>query len=204
MLRNLLMGNHSAREQAILAQPPEMQPKIRKFIKAKRENENLVQIMLSDLSRASKLVKDNPDDQFLRRMTIRCFAATVEGILYGLKILGKASGEICGYQFTDAEMFLLTEKQDKQKKLRRLVFRENMIETFKLFAKVNGGCCLTDFDQSGFQSLCKTFDLRNRLMHPKSPMTFYVSDVEKQKCAEASAWLDNELNRLLGACGKKM
>src|ERR1017187_222615 len=108
-LRKLLTGNHIEREQVISFQPPEMRPKMRKFIRAKRDSEMLVQILLSDLSCASKQVKENPSDQFLRRMTVRCFAAAVDGILFGLKQLAQATGELNGYKFAPEELFLLTE-----------------------------------------------------------------------------------------------
>jgi hypothetical protein len=39
-------------------------------------------------------------------------------------------------------------------------------------------------------------------MHPKSYVTFCVTDDEKQKCAEAAAWLHLELNRLLETCNQ--
>ncbi len=202
-LRKLLTGNHIEREQVISHQPPEMRPKMRKFIKAKRYNEMLVEILLSDLSCASKQVKEKPDDQFLRRMTVRCFAAAVDGILYGLKQLAQASGELNGYNFTPEELFLLTEQpvdQKNGKKPKFPVFRDNIKQTFKLFAKIYGTTCPTDFNQSGFTSMCDTFELRHRLMHPKSYVTFCVTNDEKQKCAEAAAWLHSELNRLIDSC----
>jgi hypothetical protein len=163
----------------------------------------LVEILLSDLTCASKQVKERPADQFLRRMTVRCFAAAVDGILFGLKQLAQASGELNGYKFTPEELFLLTEQTvelKNGKKPKFPVFRDNIKQTFKLFAKVYGTVCPTDFNQNGFNSMCETFELRHRLMHPKSYVTFCVTDDEKQKCAEAAAWLHSELNRLLDAC----
>jgi hypothetical protein len=202
-LRKLLTGNHIEREQIISLQRPEMRPRMRKFIKAKRYNEMLVEILLSDLSCASKQVKEKPSDQFLRRMTVRCFAAAVDGIVFGLKQLAQATGELTEYKFTPEELFLLTEVPVEikgGKKPRFPVFRDNIKQTFKLFAKVYGTVCPTDFNQSGFNSMCETFELRHRLMHPKSYVTFCVTDDEKQKCSEAAAWLHSELNRLLDSC----
>ena len=173
---------------------------MRKFIKAKRYNEMLVAILLSDLSSASKQVKEKPSDHFLRRMTVRCFAAAVDGIVFGLKQFAQATGELTEYKFTSDELFLLTEvpvELKDGKKPRFPVFRDNIKQTFKLFAKVYGTICPTDFNQSGFNSMCETFELRHRLMHPKSYVTFCVTDDEKQKCAEAAAWLHLELNHLL-------
>jgi len=206
-LRKLLTGNHIEREQVISLQPPEMSPKMRKFIKAKRDSEMLVQILLSDLSCASKQVKEKPSDQFLRRMTVRCFAATVDGILFALKQLAQASGELQGYKFTPDELFSLTETPVEPKGGKRPkfpVFRDNIKQTFRLFAKIYGTECPTDFNQSGFNSMCETLELRHRLMHPKSYVTFCVTDDEKQRCAEAAAWLHLELNRLLDACSHRL
>ncbi len=72
-----------------------------------------------------------------------------------------------------------------------------------LLAKAYGISCPTDFNQAGFQALCDTYILRNRLMHPKSFMNFCVSDEEKQKCSDAAAWLHAELNRFFDTCHNK-
>jgi hypothetical protein len=205
-LRKLLAGNHLDREQVISVQPPEMRPKIRKFIQVRGNTDKLFEILLSDLSRAGHLVRENADDQFLRRMTIRCFAVAVDGIIYGLKQTALASGEFSGRSFSSSELILLKEEaiEPKGKKPPFPAFQRNIKQTFMLVAKAYGISCPTNFGQDGFKALCDTYTLRNRLMHPKSFMNFCVSDEEKQKCSDAAAWLYLELNCLFDACHKKL
>jgi hypothetical protein len=205
-LRKLLTGNHLEREQVISLQRPEMRPKIRKFIQVRGNTNKLFEILLSDLARSGRLMREKADDQFLRRMTIRCFAAAVDGIIYGLKQTALASAEFSGRTFSNNELLLLKEEaiEPTGKKPPFPAFQKNIKQTFTLTAKAYGILCPTNFDQDGFQALCDTYTLRNRLMHPKSFMTFCVSDEEKQKCSDAAAWLHLELNRLFGACHKKL
>jgi len=202
-LRKLFAGNHNDREQVISIHPPEMRQKLRKFIQVKGNIDKLFGILFSDLTRAGGQVRDHPEDQFLRRATVRCFAATVDGIIYGLKQTTLASGDFLGRKFTDEELSFLNEEMVEPKKGKKTLFRafhKNIKQAFILFAKVYGVSCPTDFTQDGFQALCETCKLRNRLMHPKSLMNFCVSDEEKQRCADASAWLHLQLNCLIDAC----
>jgi hypothetical protein len=201
-LRKLLTGNHLEREQVISIHPPEMRLKIRKFIKVRGDTDKLFDILLSDLARAGRMVREKADDQFLRRMTIRCFAAAVDGIIYGLKQTALASAEFSGRTFSDNELILLREEAIEPKGKRPPIpaFQKNIKQTFTLIAKAYGISCPTNFDQDGFSALCETYNLRNRLMHPKSFMTIGVTDEEKQRCSDAAAWLNLELNRLFETC----
>jgi hypothetical protein len=82
------------------------------------------------------------------------------------------------------------------KRVRLPPFRDNLKRTFKLFAKVCGVPCPTDFSQRGFEALCETFELRHRVTHPKSFMTFCIRDEEKARAGLAIDWLSEELDRL--------
>src|SRR5438105_4654022 len=63
--------------------------------------------------------------------------------------------------------FLSERAEAGEAKRTRLGFKKNFKKTFKLFAEVYGVRCPTDFGTSGFQALCDTFALRDRVMHPK-------------------------------------
>ena len=200
-LRKLFDGNHNDREAAIAAQRPEIQEPIRRLMKAKGNTDKLFDIMFSDLKQSTSAMKANPNDQFWRRTAIRTLATTLDGIIFCLKDTTIAAGLLTGHKFTDADLAFLTEKPQKAgKKPKFLPFRDNLKETFKFFAKVHGAVCGTDFQQDGFSALCETYELRNRLVHPKSFMTFCVSDTEKSRAGEAIKWLYEELNRLMDGC----
>jgi len=204
-LGKLFEGNHIDREKIISLQRPEMQEPMRKLFKAKGNADKLFAIMFADLGHASGEMKANSGDQFWRRTAIRTLAATLDGIIFCLKETTLATGSFAGYKFLDGEVEFLSETMQKAgKKPKFLPFRENLKETFKLFSKAHHTTCGTDFQQDGFAALCETYELRNRLVHPKSAMTFYVSDTEKSRAGEAIKWLNTEIQELLGSCSRSI
>ena len=202
VLEKLLNGSNEEREIVISLQPAERQEPIRKYFANLREGYALIGILMEDLMQSGLMVKKDPDNQFLRRTAIRCFAAAVEGIIFCLKQMAHSSGEFAGHTFSEDELFLLTEIQtaNKDGKPRRfLPARDNFKVTFNLFAKTFQVPHQPGFGK-GFECLCETFKLRDRLMHPKKLSTIEVSDEEKQLCSDAAAWLHTEVQRLLTSC----
>jgi hypothetical protein len=206
-LRKLFSGNHVEREQVISIHGPEMKEQMRNLMKAKGNCDKLFAIMFSDLKHASGEMKAYPGDQFWRRTTIRTLAATLDGIVFCLKQTALATGPMNGFKFSEKELSFLSEEVVEPttgKKPRLPGFRENLKDTFKLFAKIHKIPCPTDFNQDGFTALCETYELRHRLVHPKSFMTFCVSDDEKQRAGEAVYWLNKEIKELLDACSRTL
>lgn len=203
-LRKLFCGSSAEREQVISIHNPAMQERLRKLIKAKGDFEKLSSIMFSDLRHASSEMKANPNDQFWRRTAIRTLAATLDGLIFSLKQTALATGPMNDFSFNEEELTFLSEEATEAvsgKRPKLPGFRENLKRTIKLFSKIHKIPCPTDFNHAGFTSLCETYELRHRLMHPKSYWTFAVSDEEKQKAAEGMHWLDVELQRLFESCG---
>ncbi len=206
-LRKLFSGNHIERQQVISIHRPEMQEQMRNLIKAKGNAEKLFAIMFLDLKHASGEMRAHPGDQFWRRTTIRALAATLDGIVYCLKQTALATGPMAGSKFSKEELFFLSEEVFEPttgKKPKLPSFRENLKQTFKMFAKTYRISCPTDFSQDGFAALCETYELRHRLVHPKSYMTFCVNDNEKQRAGEAIKWLDNEIQNLFAASSRSL
>ena len=196
----LYNGNHADRERVLAAQPPEVREELRAFINVNRETGTFVELLLYDLAQAWKLVEKDQNNQFLRRIYIRSFIAAVEGIIYRLKQSALATGKLAKYNFNEDEHFFLSEIKTKKTKRKFPAFDENVKETFRVFARVYGMPCPTDFGDVGFHNLCKTCKLRDRLMHPKSTATFIVRSEETKDCADAARWLHFEFTRLFEAC----
>lgn len=140
-----------------------------------------------------------------RRTTIRTLAAALDGIIFCLKQTALVTGPMNGFKFSEKESFFLSEETIESatgKKQKLPSFRENLKDTFKLFAKTNKISCPTDFNQDGFAALCETYELRHRLVHPKSFMTFCVNDHEKKRAGEAVYWLNNEIKNLFDASSR--
>ena len=206
-LRKLFDGDHVQREQIISIQRPEMQGQLRDLMIAKKNSEQLFQILFSDLAFSSGEMKKNPDSQFWRRTTIRALTATIDGIIYCLKQMALTTGTMGEFPFTDKDKFFLSEDASQLRegtKPRLPPFRDNIKQTFKLFVKIYEISCPTDFGQDGFDALCDTYELRHRLIHPKSYMTFCVSDKERLRAGKATAWLDSEIRKLLDSASQNL
>ena len=204
VLMKLFNGNAIEREQIISMQRPELQEILRNQVKAKRNADHLLELLVLDMRQASTEMHTDPKNQFRRRTAVRTAAAALDGIIYCLKQTALVTGQMNGYSFEGDDLFFLSEgaqEKDAGKRPRLPGFRDNLKQTFKLFSKISGMSCPTDFNNLGFESLCKTYELRHRLMHPKSFMTYCVNDEQKETAAEGVYWLNFEVKRLLDSCG---
>lgn len=199
LLRNLFGANKEAREKALLSVIAHDRDAVRELIAVRRDAETLLAILMSDLGHASGQLAKNYSNQFWRRTSIRALAAAVDGIIFSLKRLAFVDAKLTKYTLDEPDEFLLTELQTPKaaKKPRFPGFTDNFKDTFRLFAKVHKTTCATDFGQQGFEDLCKTYDLRNRVMHPKTSAAFSIQDAETKRAGAALSWLHTELNRVL-------
>ena len=201
LLQQLIGGNSDLRNRALRSVVPKDRERVREILKIRKDADLLIDVLFADLGTASRELRKNYTSQFWRRTAIRALAATVDGIIFSLKQLALATASLIGTSLDEKEREFLSERpiSSKRKKVRFLPFRDNLEQTFKLFAKVHGASCCADFADRGFDALCQTFELRHRVMHPKSFMTFGVRDIETRRAGEAIVWLHQELQRLLGA-----
>jgi hypothetical protein len=201
LLAQLFSGVDELRERALLAVNPRDRDGIREAVKVREDGCALLEMLMADLGAASTELRNNYASQYWRRNAIRALAATVEGIVFSLKRLALATATVMEIKLEVEELeFLKEESTSIGKKARLPGFRDNLKRTFKLFAKICGTSCSTDFGQGGFNALCQTFELRHRVMHPKSSVAFYIEDDETKRAGEAIEWLSCELQRLIGGC----
>lgn len=84
-----------------------------------------------------------------------------------------------------------------------LKFRDNVKAVFKLYGKVHGVSFEVNCNQD-FDALCETYELRSRLMHPKTPFDPDVSDKAVAASQRGVKWLNDEFARLLSECHQKL
>ena len=86
---------------------------------------------------------------------------------------------------------------------RRLHFRENVESSFVLFGKA---CrvTVTIMEDADFDTFCATYQLRNRLMHPKKPSDPDVTDLEVAASQRSAPWLFDSYGRLVKECDKSV
>ena len=206
LLKELFSGKSTLRERALLSVACEDRQGAREVVKVRQDFELLIQILYSDLGHASGEMRKNPSSQFWRREAIRILTATIDGIVFSLKKVTLAIAGMNKTMLSYDETEFLRERslQDENKKVRLPPFRDNLKRLFKLFAKVQGMNCPTDFGGKGFDDLCQTYELRHRIMHPKSFLTYCVQDAERKRAGNAIDWLAQELQHLTKSQGRDM
>jgi len=200
-LKELFGEGEAEREAVIASLRPDEQDYVRSVVNARRDFESLFrELIVNDLGRASSELGENCTDQYRRRTAIRSLAAAVEGIIFQLKKLALASSGLTKKELSPEEIALLSEQRVEggdMKKARLPGFRENFKRSLKLFAEVYHVPCPIDFGTTGFQNVCDTFALRDRVMHPKSAKMFLITDEETKRAGAALQWLHAELTRLV-------
>lgn len=167
------------------------------------------QILSMDVKFADEqLLKDKPHEQFWRRTVIRCVCALVEGTLSVLKNVVPETAGFFQVGLTENDMEVVTElRMDKKSGLRKPAFlrpRKNVKETIKLFAKAHAIQLTLKQDDQKFDDLCSTFELRNKLMHPKNSSDLEVKEDEIKAAVQGWNWLNFVLVNLLAESGKKV
>jgi hypothetical protein len=155
----------------------------------------------------AQLVKDKGNQQFWRRTMIRCVLAYIEALTWNVKHGIPIIASISRFKLTSADFEIIQEQRtvevDGRPEVRPkfLKFRDNLKATFSLFGKVHGENFKVNCNQD-FDALCKTYDLRSRLTHPKGPMDPNVSDSDIALSQQGLKWLSWEYRRLMEQCTK--
>jgi hypothetical protein len=169
-----------------------------------------IAVLDSDVNAARELWLKSPDLQFARRVLLRCCCASVEGTLSLLKQIAPSCADFFSVNLTASEMKILTERHTyvedgiEKSKPAFLPLRDSVKETFKIFAKTHTISSTTDFSATGFTELCNAFELRNKLMHPKTVFDLEVNDKALDEADRGLKWFNHTLVKLLQECGEKV
>jgi hypothetical protein len=164
----------------------------------------------SDVTEAGKRwraeSKQTPS-QFWGRIAIRCFCAAVEARLFTLRKMAEQMAVLYGIQFTSEETDILAEQRTvtgdngvQTVRPKWLPFPDSLKESFRLFAKPVGTVVTLDYGPGGFSDLCSTFQVRNRLMHPKQPFDVEVKAEDMKAADRGMEWFNRAIADLLGEC----
>ena len=130
-------------------------------------------------------------------MAIRSLCAAIEARLFIYRKVAEQMAALGGVEFEAAEKEILSEErivvrngmQTKQPKW--LPIPDSVKESFRLFAKATGATITIDCGVSGYSALRKTFEVRNRLMHPKSPFDVAVKVQDIETAGQAIDWFNS-------------
>lgn len=137
-----------------------------------------IEILEADVKFAETEWLKNKSSQFWGRTLIRCCCAWVEGTTSLLKQFASEIAEYSGAKLNKKDMEVLTEIRTDKDGLKKPAFLspcENIKATFKVFTKARKIQREIKYDDSRFKDLFDTFELRNRLMHPKKQQDLEVS-----------------------------
>jgi hypothetical protein len=145
----------------------------------------------SDLLTASDHWLKDKSNQFWRRTVIRCLLALLEAALWNMKNTAPKIAVISEVTLSPKELEFA---EDRVRPFPN--FRKNLIGTFELFAKVHLIQFLVVADKK-FEALCTTYELRNRLMHPKKPFDLDVSDQKIDDAMAGTMWFRQTFDKLM-------
>ena len=164
---------------------------------------DLAQVMRSDVNAAADAWQSEPESQFIKRTYVRTFCAYCEGTLFGLRQSILLFHDL-GVRNLDAEEFLvLREAAFEVGSNGKLVRREKWIPmkgslqfTVTMFTKAFGLPYELDTGGSGCQAYQRTLVVRDKLIHPKLPEEFLVSDQAAEDVCVASDWFESEQHKI--------
>jgi hypothetical protein len=151
----------------------------------------------ADLRLAIDQWRGDKKSQFWSRTVIRCICALTEASLFSVRAMALRSTELTGEKLEPEEVEILTEKRVvkvngvETTRPKFLPFPEAVKETFRLFAKASGVDARIEYTK-GFEDLCATFQMRNRLMHPKGPFDLEIREANIETADRGICWLINQ------------
>ncbi len=187
---------------------PEQQRKAHALDRLHKQLIQTTQILSMDVKFADEQLRnDTSHEQFWRRTVIRCVCALVEGTLSVLKAVAPETAGFFHVSLTENDIEVTNEfRLDKKSGLPKPAFlspRENLKETIKVFAKAHAIRHAVQYDDQRFGELCDTFELRNKLMHPKNSFDLEVKEDAIRSAVQGWNWLDSALSSLLAESGRK-
>lgn len=159
----------------------------------------------SDVAFAIKQWRSDSSSQFWCRTSIRCICAAVEAKLFSFRKMAEKMIILTRVKFDPKEIEILTEKRIIEQngvqitKPKYLAFPDSVKESFRLFAKAAEATVTVDFGDN-FLDLCKTFEVRNRLMHPKQPFDVEVTSENINTANRGIIWLDETCTSVTDQC----
>ena len=170
--------------------PPDF---LKEYLKSTQEISEMIRILGQDCKDHFAAIQ-NSHSQLNKRAYVRSVFALIEGVLYNLKSATSNLGIILK-NLTLNELVVLDGTQldinddgNVTTKPYYPKFINNFKFSFKIYAKSIGSKYIINLSGQGWQSLCKSVKVRDRLMHPKESSDLAVSDEEILDAKKAIDW----------------
>ena len=160
----------------------------------------------SDFTFACKNWLKDRDSQFWSRTSIRCLCAAIEATLFSFRQMARQMAPLSKIEFEPEEQEILCGRKIvngvETKRPKYLSPSDSIKESFRLFGKALGATVVVDYGVQGFADLCMTFEIRNRLMHPKSPFDVQVDRKDIDTADRAILWFNRTYQGVIDQCQK--
>lgn len=156
-----------------------------------------LELLLEDAAESEKMLTDQRDSQFFRRIYVRSVFTTIEGGIWVLKQVCLKANSIDGTKrkITISEYIILTEKSYDLKgngnvrvTSKTINLLDNIKYTFKTINTLFEGEINIGVGNQSWERLIIAKNIRNRITHPKNETDLNISDEEILICEAVSSW----------------
>jgi hypothetical protein len=170
---------------------------------------DLVDILSGDVRRHIA-ESDNQDDAFTRRGFVRCVCAYIEGVAHVMKQAALIMSANSEGVFTAAELLLLSDRAPDLKengnvieKRAKLLTLANVRFAFLSFARAQHVALEIDFIGEEWARVKRAFEIRDKLMHPKSVHDLEIAEADANMVLMAGEWIHESFLTLMGQTAAK-
>lgn len=155
--------------------------------------------LLDDAYESEKLLAENRDSQFIRRLYIRSVFSYIEGSIWVLKQVCLNAKSVSGEKrkITLSEYSILAELSydlksngDIKTTIKILSLLDNIKFTFKTINRLFQGNINLGTGTESWNNLITAKNVRNRITHPKSEQAMTVSNEEMAVCEAVCTWFN--------------
>ena len=167
---------------------------IRNLDKTFVEFNGLHKILTRDIENILEKYERCWEDQTMRRMFVRTVCAAIEGEIYGLKIFIFHACSLSNVLLDANEHKFLSEFKfviDGDGIAKKEFTHTETVTNIKRALKITGELFPSwkpDFSGAGWQCICASLKVRDRITHPKRSNELMISDDEFNKLQEAYDW----------------
>jgi hypothetical protein len=159
----------------------------------------------ADCDLARENWRKDREDQAWSRIAVRCLCANIEARLYLYRRTALQALPLSKVLLKQEEEDILREERIvirngvQERKPKFLRIEDSVKESMRLFAKAFGASFQPDCGGKGYTAFCATFNVRNRLMHPKGVFDLQVLEKDVETADEAINWMNEQYALMVSA-----
>lgn len=170
----------------------------------------LIAKLTEDVNTVLAGLSEDPDNDYLKRTLVRTLFAMIEGVIWTVKRSVLVLHEAGECELSKAEYAMLAEESydladtgTPRVSQKFLKLKTNLRFAFRIAAlKLANKEFEIDAGASPWQDFLTAIEVRNRLMHPKSPEDLRLTDAEMHSATETARWFAVQAKQLWAVIGE--